>query len=114
MHPLPPHAPTAALRPLRPPPAVNDVVPLWAAKTGPFTNPSETYEYYSLPYCKPKDGVKWKTLGMGEVRCVRVWECVCVFVCDCTCVCQCVQACGCIAGQGGLFEGTLGMGEVGS
>ncbi len=28
---------------------------------------SETYEYYKLPYCKPKDGVKWKTLGMGEV-----------------------------------------------
>ena len=47
--------------------AVNDEVPLWAAKTGPFTNPSETYEFYSLPYCKPKDGVKWKTLGMGEV-----------------------------------------------
>lgn len=29
---------------------------------------SETYEYYKLPYCKPKDGVKYKTLGMGEVR----------------------------------------------
>lgn len=28
---------------------------------------SETYEYYKLPYCKPKDGVKYKTLGMGEV-----------------------------------------------
>lgn len=28
---------------------------------------SETYEYYSLPYCKPSGGVKWKTLGMGEV-----------------------------------------------
>lgn len=42
-------------------------MPLWAAKTGPFTNPSETYEFYSLPYCKPKDGVRWKTLGMGEV-----------------------------------------------
>lgn len=45
----------------------NDPVPLWAAKTGPFTNPSETYEFYSLPYCKPVNGVKWKTLGMGEV-----------------------------------------------
>ncbi|GBF98650.1 hypothetical protein Rsub_11644 [Raphidocelis subcapitata] len=44
-----------------------DPVPLWAAKTGPFTNPSETYEFFSLPYCKPADGVKWKTLGMGEV-----------------------------------------------
>lgn len=28
---------------------------------------SETYEYFSLPYCQPKDGVKYKTLGMGEV-----------------------------------------------
>lgn len=28
---------------------------------------SETYEYYSLPYCQPKDGVKHKLLGMGEV-----------------------------------------------
>lgn len=44
-----------------------DPVPLWASKVGPFTNPSETYEYYSLPYCQPTDGVKEKTLGMGEV-----------------------------------------------
>ncbi len=28
---------------------------------------SETYEYYKLPYCKPKAGVRYKTLGMGEV-----------------------------------------------
>lgn len=45
----------------------NDDVPLWASKIGPFDNPSETYEYYKLPYCKPKEGIKWKTLGMGEV-----------------------------------------------
>eukprot|EP00882_Tetradesmus_deserticola_P008078 GHRQ01008508.1.p1 GENE.GHRQ01008508.1~~GHRQ01008508.1.p1 ORF type:complete len:612 (+),score=239.25 GHRQ01008508.1:279-2114(+) len=45
----------------------NDPVPLYAAKVGPFANPSETYEYYKLPYCKPKDGVRYKTLGMGEV-----------------------------------------------
>jgi len=32
------------------------------------THHSETYEYYKLPFCKPKDGVKWKTLGVGEVR----------------------------------------------
>mmetsp|Transcript_12387 Transcript_12387/g.21901 ORF Transcript_12387/g.21901 Transcript_12387/m.21901 type:complete len:371 (-) Transcript_12387:11-1123(-) len=42
-------------------------VPLWASKVGPFTNPSETYEYFSLPYCPPSGGVKWKTLGIGEV-----------------------------------------------
>ncbi|KAG2449123.1 hypothetical protein HYH02_005871 [Chlamydomonas schloesseri] len=47
--------------------AADDKVPLWASKVGPFTNPSETYEYYSLPYCQPKDGVKHKLLGMGEV-----------------------------------------------
>lgn len=44
-----------------------DKVPLWASKVGPFTNPSETYEYYNLPYCQPKDGIKHKILGMGEV-----------------------------------------------
>mmetsp|Transcript_15064 Transcript_15064/g.40711 ORF Transcript_15064/g.40711 Transcript_15064/m.40711 type:complete len:621 (+) Transcript_15064:197-2059(+) len=42
-------------------------VPLWASKVGPFTNPSETYEYYALPYCQPPEGVKWKTLGLGEL-----------------------------------------------
>lgn len=74
---------------------LNDEVPLWASKVGPFANPrcathkrratapmqqdpthnppaavpcSETYEYYKLPYCKPEDGVRYKTLGMGEVR----------------------------------------------
>eukprot|EP00197_Chlamydomonas_leiostraca_P002553 CAMPEP_0202857270 /NCGR_PEP_ID=MMETSP1391-20130828/278_1 /ASSEMBLY_ACC=CAM_ASM_000867 /TAXON_ID=1034604 /ORGANISM="Chlamydomonas leiostraca, Strain SAG 11-49" /LENGTH=606 /DNA_ID=CAMNT_0049536053 /DNA_START=73 /DNA_END=1893 /DNA_ORIENTATION=+ len=44
-----------------------DEVPLWASKVGPFTNPSETYEYFSLPYCQPSGGIKWKTLGLGEV-----------------------------------------------
>lgn len=28
---------------------------------------SETYEYFSLPFCAPEGGVKYKTLGMGEV-----------------------------------------------
>eukprot|EP00878_Enallax_costatus_P011698 GHUV01012213.1.p1 GENE.GHUV01012213.1~~GHUV01012213.1.p1 ORF type:complete len:157 (+),score=23.99 GHUV01012213.1:127-597(+) len=46
---------------------LKDPVPLYAAKVGPFANPSETYEYYKLPYCKPKEGVRYKTLGMGEV-----------------------------------------------
>eukprot|EP00775_Hariotina_reticulata_P009632 gene9632-9792_t len=46
---------------------IGDEVPLWASKVGPFANPSETYEYYKLPFCKPKDGVRYKTLGMGEV-----------------------------------------------
>jgi hypothetical protein len=34
---------------------------------------SETYEYYKLPYCKPSTGVRYKTLGMGEVG-VAVWR----------------------------------------
>lgn len=33
----------------------------------PATPCSETYEYYSLPYCHPKAGKKDKRLGMGEV-----------------------------------------------
>jgi hypothetical protein len=56
--------------------SVNDDISLWAAKTGPFTNPSETYEYYMLPYCKPKGGVKWKTLGMGEVGAAWIGGCL--------------------------------------
>ena len=37
---------------------VHEKVPLFANKVGPFNNPSETYQYYSLPFCKPKDGEK--------------------------------------------------------
>lgn len=33
----------------------------------PLSPHSETYEFYKLPFCKPKDGVKFKTLGVGEV-----------------------------------------------
>eukprot|EP01024_Parvocaulis_polyphysoides_P054899 TRINITY_DN5570_c0_g1_i4.p1 TRINITY_DN5570_c0_g1~~TRINITY_DN5570_c0_g1_i4.p1 ORF type:complete len:602 (+),score=51.23 TRINITY_DN5570_c0_g1_i4:165-1970(+) len=47
--------------------ALNDPVPLYANKVGPFSNPSVTYEYYDLPFCKPSDGIKYKTLGLGEV-----------------------------------------------
>eukprot|EP00798_Chlamydomonas_sp_ICE-L_P025390 gene25390-11054_t len=45
----------------------SDVVPLWASKVGPFSNPSETYEYTSLPFCQTPEGTKWKTLHLGEV-----------------------------------------------
>ncbi|GMH35994.1 hypothetical protein BSKO_03862 [Bryopsis sp. KO-2023] len=44
-----------------------DLVPLWANKVGPFSNPTETYEYYNLPFCQTKNGLKYKILGMGEV-----------------------------------------------
>ncbi|KAH6796965.1 Endomembrane protein 70 protein family [Perilla frutescens var. hirtella] len=30
-----------------------DTVPLYASKVYPFGNPSETYRYYSLPFCSP-------------------------------------------------------------
>ncbi|KAH9544257.1 hypothetical protein CY35_13G109100 [Sphagnum magellanicum] len=48
--------------------AVGDTVMLWVNKVGPYNNPQETYNYYSLPFCKPGKGVathKWG--GLGEV-----------------------------------------------
>uniref|UniRef100_A0A7S0N4S3 Transmembrane 9 superfamily member n=1 Tax=Cryptomonas curvata TaxID=233186 RepID=A0A7S0N4S3_9CRYP len=43
-----------------------DVVPLFANKVGPFANPSEQYEYYTLPFCAPKDEER-KNQHLGEV-----------------------------------------------
>ncbi|KAF5841346.1 hypothetical protein DUNSADRAFT_13422 [Dunaliella salina] len=94
-------------------------VPLWASKVGPFTNPRgqkcfwnacnrilhafmgniisrmlrtlETYEYYALPYCPPTEGIKWKTLGLGELvdanrQHSRIWFTTHLFICaQCTC-----------------------------
>ncbi|KAI4338745.1 hypothetical protein MLD38_023764 [Melastoma candidum] len=45
--------------------AGNDV-PLYVNKVGPFANPSETYEYYSLPLCRP-DVVERKKMSFGEL-----------------------------------------------
>eukprot|EP01025_Chloroclados_australasicus_P021661 TRINITY_DN2271_c0_g1_i1.p1 TRINITY_DN2271_c0_g1~~TRINITY_DN2271_c0_g1_i1.p1 ORF type:complete len:602 (-),score=61.60 TRINITY_DN2271_c0_g1_i1:553-2358(-) len=45
----------------------NEAVPLYANKVGPFSNPSVTYEYYDLPFCKPTNGIQYKALGLGEV-----------------------------------------------
>jgi hypothetical protein len=33
-----------------------DVVRVFATHVGPVANPSETYPFYVLPYCPPKDG----------------------------------------------------------
>ncbi|XAR60135.1 hypothetical protein NMG60_11033387 [Bertholletia excelsa] len=33
--------------------SVGDDVPLFVNKVGPLNNPSETYEYYDLPFCRP-------------------------------------------------------------
>jgi len=46
---------------------VHEKVPLYTNKVGPFHNPSETYEYYRLPFCPPADGLKHKAEDLGEV-----------------------------------------------
>eukprot|EP00271_Cylindrocystis_brebissonii_P004202 TRINITY_DN157_c0_g2_i2.p1 TRINITY_DN157_c0_g2~~TRINITY_DN157_c0_g2_i2.p1 ORF type:complete len:611 (-),score=90.12 TRINITY_DN157_c0_g2_i2:1534-3366(-) len=43
-----------------------DEVPLYANKVGPFHNPSETYQYYDLPFCQP-DKMMHKPEDLGEV-----------------------------------------------
>lgn len=43
-----------------------DNVPLYANKVGPFANPSEQYEYYTLPFCAPKEEER-KQHHLGEV-----------------------------------------------
>ncbi|KAL0005090.1 hypothetical protein SO802_012651 [Lithocarpus litseifolius] len=45
---------------------LGDLVPLYANKVGPFSNPSETYCYFDLPFCSP-DFVKEKKETLGEV-----------------------------------------------
>ncbi|KAA0149767.1 hypothetical protein FNF27_06824 [Cafeteria roenbergensis] len=45
--------------------ALHDRVPLVANKVGPYTNPSETYSYYSLPFCAP-DEVAHQGHNLGE------------------------------------------------
>ena len=42
-------------------------VKLWANKVGPFSNPSETYQYYDLPFCRPEGGLEHKPETLGEV-----------------------------------------------
>ncbi|PON52598.1 Nonaspanin [Trema orientale] len=45
---------------------VGDHVPLFVNKVGPLNNPSETYQYYDLPFCHP-DPVIQKKESIGEV-----------------------------------------------
>lgn len=44
-------------------------MPVIVNKVGPFNNPSETYQYYSLPFCKEgRGGVSRRTRhGLGEL-----------------------------------------------
>ncbi|GFR44323.1 hypothetical protein Agub_g5536 [Astrephomene gubernaculifera] len=44
-----------------------DGIMLYANKVGPFQNPTETYQYYNLPFCQPTDGKEYKTEYLGEV-----------------------------------------------
>lgn len=45
---------------------IGDHVPLFANKVGPLNNPSETYQYFDLPFCHP-DQVISKKETLGEV-----------------------------------------------
>jgi transmembrane 9 superfamily protein 3 len=39
---------------------------LWVNKVGPYHNPHEKYEYYSLPFCQPKRRIETRFEGLGE------------------------------------------------
>ncbi|XP_071697574.1 transmembrane 9 superfamily member 1-like [Rutidosis leptorrhynchoides] len=45
----------------------DDTVDLWVNKVGPYNNPQETYNYYSLPFCRPTGHAGHKWGGLGEV-----------------------------------------------
>ncbi|XP_057430198.1 transmembrane 9 superfamily member 1-like [Lotus japonicus] len=45
----------------------DDPVTLWVNKVGPYNNPQETYNYYSLPFCRPPGSAGHKWGGLGEV-----------------------------------------------
>merc|ERR1719460_1445703 len=44
----------------------NQQVPVYANKVGPFANPSETYEFYDMPFCKP-DSVQYMDQDIGQM-----------------------------------------------
>ncbi|MQL88303.1 hypothetical protein Taro_020857 [Colocasia esculenta] len=46
---------------------IEDPVILWVNKVGPYNNPQETYNYYSLPFCQPVGNPAHKWGGLGEV-----------------------------------------------
>mmetsp|Transcript_12579 Transcript_12579/g.15825 ORF Transcript_12579/g.15825 Transcript_12579/m.15825 type:complete len:630 (+) Transcript_12579:263-2152(+) len=48
----------------------DDHVELWVNKVGPYANPQEAYEYYTLPYCAPETEVTHnspKAHSLGEI-----------------------------------------------
>lgn len=46
---------------------ISEPVKLWVNKVGPYNNPQETYNYYSLPFCQPAENPAHKWGGLGEV-----------------------------------------------
>ncbi|GER37823.1 transmembrane 9 superfamily protein member [Striga asiatica] len=44
-----------------------ETVTLWVNKVGPYNNPQETYNYYSLPFCRSPGNPAHKWGGLGEV-----------------------------------------------
>lgn len=47
--------------------SAGDIVRVVATHVGPVANPSETYPFYVLPYCPPKDGdLDVPTQALGE------------------------------------------------
>ncbi|KAG8389658.1 hypothetical protein BUALT_Bualt01G0001800 [Buddleja alternifolia] len=45
----------------------DEAVTLWVNKVGPYNNPQETYNYYTLPFCHPPGNPAHKWGGLGEV-----------------------------------------------
>ena len=45
----------------------DEQVTLWVNKVGPYNNPQETYNYYSLPFCRKTENSIHKWGGLGEV-----------------------------------------------
>ena len=39
---------------------------MWVNKVGPYSNPQETYMFYSLPYCRPRQEEESNWEGLGE------------------------------------------------
>jgi transmembrane 9 superfamily protein 3 len=44
----------------------NEEVKIWVNKVGPYQNPQEKYEFYSLPFCGPEKREEVKIEGLGE------------------------------------------------
>jgi hypothetical protein len=72
-----------------------DLIVLYANKVGPFTNPTETYQFYNLPFCQPSGGKEYKIEDLGEVGSCSLLLAVCgSFQCTQPCSCRCWRVTG--------------------